>query len=136
MALKEVTKQINGKTVFCRQWPASKAMVNKAKLIQIGGTTVMPFVDGIADIVAMMELEQLAKPDELVSLIREFVCEVRVDGKEILPAQFDSAYKGNLWEVVELFAFACEVQYKDFFELGFNAHSQLYQSAANKKNQE
>lgn len=118
MACKSQTREINGKTCFCRQWPASKAMVMKAKLIQIGGADILPFVEGNADLFAMIRLERAAKPDELVALIKELVCTVRVDGEEILPTSFDSKYSGELWEVVEMFTFACEVNYKDFFEQG------------------
>ena len=118
MACESQTKEINGKTVFCRQWPATKAMTMKARLMQLGGATIMPFVEGKPDLFAMMELEAASKPEELVQLIKDFVCEVRVDGEQTMPNQFDVKYQGNLWEVIELFAFACEVQYKSFFEQG------------------
>lgn len=74
MALKEVTREINGKQAFCRQMPATKAMIKKAELIKMGGDTILPFVEGEADILAMIRLEQRANPDELVALIKEFVC--------------------------------------------------------------
>lgn len=118
MACKEVTKEIDGKQCFCRQWNATKALTKKAELIQMGGIDIMPFVEGFADIKAMIALERKAKPDELVSLLKEFVCSIRVDGVEVQPAMFDMTYSGNLWLIVELFTFACEVQYKDFFEQG------------------
>lgn len=118
MACKDGTRVIGEKAVFMRQWPATKAMINKARLIQVGGDNVYPFIEGKPDVLAMANLEAMSKPEELVALIKEFVCAVRVDGEEVLPAQFDVKYQGNLWEVVELFAFACEVQYKTFFEQG------------------
>lgn len=118
MACKEVTRDIGGKKCFIRQWPATKAMKMKAELVKMGGEIILPFVEGKADLLAMMALEKNTKPDELVALIKEFVCAVRVNGEEVMPAMFDMKYNGELWEVVELFAFACEVQYKDFFEQG------------------
>lgn len=118
MACKEVTKEIGGKQVFCRQWSATKAMLMKAKLIQMGGVDILPFVEGKADLASMIRLEKSATPEELVSLIKEFVCSIRVDGKEIQPAMFDMEYSGELWLIVEMFTFACEVNYKDFFEQG------------------
>lgn len=118
MACKEVTKEIGGKQVFCRQWPASKAMVMKAKLIKMGGMDIIPFVEGRADLVSMVQLERKSNPEELVNLVKEFVCSVRVDGKELNLALFDMEYSGKLWEIVEVFTFACEVNFKDFFEQG------------------
>jgi|21_taG_2_1085346.scaffolds.fasta_scaffold89633_1 hypothetical protein len=137
MACKQETKVVGDKTIFCRQLPATKAMVIKAKLIQIGGENILPFVEGKADILAMMRLEQMAKPEELVALIKELVCQVRVNGEEVMPQQFDMKYQGNLWEVVELFAFACEVNYKDFFEQGFSVLNQsLYPQEQEVESQE
>lgn len=123
MACKEVRKELNGKQLFCRQWSATKAMTMKARLIQIGGEHILPFVEGKPDLVSMIRLEQRAKPEELVEIIKEFVCAVRVDGEEIFPATFDVKYTGELWEIVELFAFACEVNYKDFFEQGVKSQT-------------
>ena len=118
MGCKEATKEIGGKQVFCRQWSATKAMVMKAKLIKIGGTDILPFTEGKADLASMIHLERSASPEELVALIKEIVCAVRVDGVEISPPLFDMEYSGNLWGVVEIFTFACEVNFKDFFEQG------------------
>ena len=118
MACKVVTREICGKEAFCRQWPATKALKMKAELVRMGGQTIIPFVHGKADLSAMLALEAKSKPEELVQLIKEFVCSVRVNGEEVTPATFDMKYTGELWDIVELFTFACEVQYKDFFEQG------------------
>lgn len=118
MALKEVTKQIDGHQVFCRQMPATKAMIKKAELIKMGGANILPFIEGNADLVAMLRLEQNSEPENLVKLVKELVCTVRIDGEEVQPALFDMKYAGELWFVVQVFAFACEVNYKDFFEQG------------------
>ncbi len=118
MACKEVRKELNGKQLFCRQWTATKAMIMKAQLVDIGGEHILPFVEGRPDLVSMIRLEQRAKPIELVNIIKEFVCTVRIDGEEILPSNFDEKFSGDLWEIVEIFAFACEVNFKDFFEQG------------------
>lgn len=128
MACNEETREINGVKCFTRQWNATKAMQKKAELIKMGGETMLKFVEGKPDILSLMALEKEAKPDELVALIKEFVCSVRVDGKEITPAMFDIEYSGDLWQVIELFAFACEVQYKNFFESGLERLNDLYPS--------
>ncbi len=118
MACKEVSREINGKQMFCRQWSATRAMEMKAKLLQIGGEDVIAFVEGEPSLLALVRLEKSAKPAELVSIIKEFVCAVRVEGEEITPSSFDHKYAGELWEVIQVFAFACEVNFKDFFEQG------------------
>lgn len=125
MACRDVSREMDGKTLFCRQWSATKAMKMKAELIKMGGEVILPFVEGEANIQAMMALEHRADSDELVRVIKEFVCTVRVDGEEITPATFDMKYKGELWFVVKLFAFACEVQYKDFFDQGLKELNDL-----------
>lgn len=119
MALKEVARQIEGHSVFCRQMPATRAMQKKAELIKMGGGDILPFVEGRADITSMVALERKSDPQELVALVKELVCTVRVDGEEVTPTLFDVKYSGELWLIVQLFTFACEVNYKDFFEQGF-----------------
>jgi len=71
----------------------------------MGGEYILPFVDGQADLFAFSKLEQHADPEALIALVKEFVCTVRVNGEETIPAMFDMKYTGELWEVVQLFAF-------------------------------
>lgn len=135
MALKEEKRSLRDHEVFARQWPATKSMEMKAKLVKVAGMDILPFVEGKPDLTAMMRLESHAEHTELVALIKEFVCTVRMDGKEITPTMFDTQFKGDLWLVIELFAFACEVQYKHFFEQGLTKLEELNQQAQEQQTQ-
>lgn len=118
MALREETREINAKSAFCRQMPATKAMIKLGTLMSLGGEHLYSFIEGEADLPSFIRLTQNSDPDELMAIVKEFVCTVRVDGEEISPAMFDMKFSGDLWEIVQMFAFACEVNYKDFFEQG------------------
>lgn len=117
MATRDLNGVIDDKPVYVVQWPATKALENLSKALDTFGAKLAPFVEGnylLGDIIALINSD----PKKSVTLIKEFVAAARIDGKEVLIPTFDKHYNGELMLVFKVFAFVCEVQYKDFFEQG------------------
>lgn len=135
MACKAINAEIDGRAVFVLQWPATKAMEMQAKLLNTMGGNVLPFIHGdwkFGDLVRLISIAD--NPQEHVALVKEFISCARLDGAEITPALFDFTYSGDLMLAYKVFAFACEAQFKDFFNLGLEMQeASKAQEAAAKK---
>jgi len=118
MACKQETREFNGRQVFVRQWPATKAMEMQIILMNTLGDYATPFVDGtytfkdVSFVLANCNLPQFA------SLVRESCFAARIDGKEINSSTLDVELSGDLYTMYQVFAFVMEVNFKDFFALG------------------
>jgi hypothetical protein len=117
MACIDMNRVINDKPVYVKQWSASKALENLSKALSVFGPKLGPFIEG--DFL-LVDITRLLSGDskEILPLMKTFIAAARIDGKEILPAQFDEYYNGELLLVFKIFSFVCEVQYKDFFVEG------------------
>ena len=122
MACKEEKKDIGGKSIFVRQWSATKALEMQAKLISGLGDISLPFIEGNATFGHYLAI--MRDYPEFIPVMKEFVCSARVDGKDISNAMFDIEYSGDLMRVYETFAFVVEVQFKDFFAVGLGTLDQ------------
>lgn len=118
MAIKDMNRIIKDKPYYVRQWPASIAIQNLSKALKVFGVTFPSFIDGTYDFKDVLRLLAQSDLESIVPTIKAFVCCARCDGREINDGTFNVEYSGNLLEIFEVFAFVCEVQYRDFFEQG------------------
>ena len=107
-----------GQEIYIPTWPVDVALINLTRAGQYIGTK---HVINIAELkipsvlVAIMESKD---PDQTASLIKHFVCHVRIDGKKIEPNKLDEMFAGDLGLVCEMFAHTIKAQYADFFDFG------------------
>jgi len=104
--------------IYIPSWPVDVALENLAKAGQILGThnvIAMSEVNTTAVIVALMDTKE---PQKAASLIKHFVCQVRISGDKLLPAQLDEYFEDDLKSVAEIFTHVIAAQYADFFASG------------------
>jgi hypothetical protein len=104
--------------IYIPHWPVDVSLENLAKAGQILGTNSVIAIAELnipAVIVAIMETKEPAKA---ASLIKHFICQVRIGGDKLLPAQVDEYFEGDLKSVAEIFAHVIAAQYADFFASG------------------
>ena len=108
----------DGRAIFIPAWPVDVALEN---LTQIGKCLGMDNVINIstinipAVIVSIMDSEDHKLTS---SMIKHFICQVRIEGNKITLETINSMFEGDLYSVAELFAHVIHSQYSDFFELG------------------
>lgn len=124
MACKDMNAVIDDRAVYVRQWDATTQLTNLNKGLRILGVNFASFVEGEYEFKDILRMLAQTEPEELMPLIKTYVCSARVEGTEITSATFNSFYNGELYLVFKIFAFVCGVQYKDFFEQGLGAKDQ------------
>lgn len=121
MACTEETKEINGASYYCRQWPASKSLLMKLKLINMFGASFAALAKLATDSRegalqdAVGSLFSQADPETVLAMMREVVSSATRDGERITNANFDDVYSDNLLEFYQAFAFVLGVNYASFF---------------------
>lgn len=121
MPCKNETREIDGKSVYCMQLPASKAMALQIEMYSTIGDTCLPFVKGDWTFGNILYIQKIADRDLLIDLVK-FVCgQARIDGQELTGANFDLEFSGNLLMIYKVFAFVLEVNFKDFFTQGLGS---------------
>ena len=123
MACKSETKEFTTKAgevivVYVRQLPATKALDLQIELLNVLGTEVFPFISGDYNFNNILRIMAATEHTKLADIMKRVVCMASKDGKEVKPALFDHEYSGELLTVCEVFAFVCEVNFKDFFNQG------------------
>lgn len=118
MACKQETREIRGKQVFVRQWPASKAMDMQINLLTTMGDDCLGFVLGDWTFANLMFILQRVERPVFLALVKECICAARIDGVEISATNFDVEFSGDLMFIYDLFSFVLEVNFKDFFAEG------------------
>lgn len=121
MGCKSETREINGKQVFVRQWPANKAMEMQIGLLTAMGDESLAFVMGDWNFGNLMYVLQRVEKDVFLPFVKQCIYSARVDGKEINAASFDIELSGELKFIYDLFSFVVEVNFKDFFVEGLAA---------------
>ena len=104
--------------IYIPHWPVDVSLENLAKAGQILGTDEIIAISELnipAVIIAIMGTKEPAKA---ASLIKHFICQVRIAGDKLEPAQIDDYFEGDLHTVAEIFAHVIAAQYADFFALG------------------
>tara|TARA_R110002012_G_scaffold308598_1_gene514940 strand:+ start:567 stop:944 length:378 start_codon:yes stop_codon:yes gene_type:complete len=104
--------------IYVPHWPVDVSLENLAKAGKVLGTNAIIAISELnipAVIVAIMETEE---PAQAASLIKHFICQARVAGDKLQPAQIDEYFEGQLHVVAEIFAHVIAAQYADFFASG------------------
>ena len=134
MACKTDTKEIGEHTYSVTQWPATKAILIKLKLIKTFGATLAR-ISGSAletsdkkkkdnsenDAKAISEglslMFQDNSPEEILVLMKECVLGTGCDGAKITATSFEELFSGdNLLEVYKVFLFVLRVNYSDLMK--------------------
>ena len=118
MACKQETREIKGKQVFVRQWPAAKALEMQIKVLETFGDDCLSFAMGDWTFANLMYVLQHSPRDAVLSVVKECTFAARVDGVEISNVNFDIELSGELMFIYDLFSFVLEVNFKDFFVEG------------------
>ena len=118
MACKSETREIRGKPVFVRQWPANKAMDMQIELLTVMGDSCVPFVMGDWTFGNLLYILQRVEKHVFLSLVKECLTSARIAGIEVNETNFDVEFSGDLMFIYKLFSFVLEVNYKDFFAEG------------------
>lgn len=121
MACKSETREIDGKSVYVMQLPASKAMELQIEMYSTIGDTCLPFVKGDWTFGNILYIQKIADRDQLIQLIKYTCGQARIEGKETTGAFFDAEFSGNLLMIYKVFAFVLEVNFKDFFTQGLGS---------------
>ena len=121
MACKSETREIRGRSVFVRQWPANKAMSMQIDLLTIMGDDCLPFVMGDWNFGNLIYILQRVEKPVFIALVKECIGSAGVDGATINDTNFDVEFSGDLMGIYSLFSFVLEVNFKDFFVEGLAA---------------
>lgn len=121
MTCKTETREIRGKPVFVRQWPANKAMAMQIELLRVMGDDCIAFVMGDWKFENLLYVLQNVEKAVFLSLVKECISSARIGGVEINEANFDVEFSGDLMNIYSVFSFVLEVNFKDFFAEGLAA---------------
>jgi hypothetical protein len=110
--------------IFVRQLPATKALDLQIELLNVMGTEVFPFIHGEFNFSNILRVMAASSHTQLSDIVKRVVCFANKDGKEVKSALFDTEYNGDLMLIWKVFAFVCEVNFKDFFRQGLEMNAQ------------
>ena len=124
MGCREETKEINGHEYYCIQWPASKALKKKFRLIQLFGgafSKLGSLIDtkgkiseeAISGFIGALFLEN--SPDDVFDFLKGVVISATRNGQRIDDATFEEFYSDNLMEFYQAVIFVLQVNYSNFF---------------------
>lgn len=132
MACRTETKQIGEREFSVTQWPASKAMLMKLKLVKAFGVSLTKLASSTSDqskgkkkeeqeIAALSDglasLFESNSPEELVALMRACIEGVACDGKRITQTSIDEVFSpDDLIEIYKVFIFVIQVNYGNFLK--------------------
>lgn len=118
MACKDLTKVIDEKSIYVRQWDAQTALENLADATQVFGASLAGFIEGNFTLIDILAAMNKSDTKRMIGLISKFCCAARVDGRMTTPDAFGFAYQSELYFAFKVFSMVCEVNYKDFFAEG------------------
>ncbi len=126
MSCKTETEEIGLREYSVTQWPATKSILMKVRLIKTFGATIA-IIAGSADgkskkgkgeddtkslSEGLQVLFQGNSPEEIVNLMKECVVGTACDGSKITSSSFDEIFSGDdLMEVYKVFLFVLKVNY-------------------------
>jgi len=145
MSKRSEERQIGGQTWMVTQFVATEGLAIMARLFKLIGPTIGKAVAAVPsasiggtggfldmDVKALNTtvlgdaVEALASrfdENEVVSLVKRMLADVRVNGSEVMP-QFDLVFMGDYPKLFSVLRFVLEVNYGNFFA-GANAKSVL-----------
>ena len=109
---------LNGQSIYIPSWPVQVQLENLTK----AGKAL-----GISEVVSMSEnsipsfiraIMNCEDSNLAASLVKHFVCTVRMDGKKLTPDTIDDIFEGNLSLMAEIFCHVMHSQYHSFFVSG------------------
>lgn len=122
MACKEKTKAIGEHEVYCRQWPAKKAIINKLKLAKMFGPAfarlAAAFNSDSAEAEISSGIEALFAsndPEAVFAFMFTMVESATIDGQRVTDQNFDDLFLADLSLFYKVMFFVLEVNYSDFF---------------------
>ena len=132
MACRTETKQIGEREYSVTQWPATKSMLMKLKLVKAFGVSLTKLVSSTSnqtkgkkseenEIAALSEglsaLFESNSPEELVALMKQCIEGVACDGKRITLTSIDEVFSpDDLMELYKVFIFVIQVNYGNFLK--------------------
>lgn len=114
---------IDGKVYRVNAWDATKAIKFLQKLLQASAEDSIPFIQGDYDFSSILRFTKNVDDDVLMILIQEAVCSSFRDGTRLDSTTFNRDFK-DIMHVYKVFAWVCEVQYKDFFAQGLRMNEE------------
>lgn len=132
MSCRTETKQIGDREFSVTQWPATKSMLMKLKLVKAFGVSLSKLVSSTSnqtkskkgeeqEIAALSEglsaLFESNSPEELVTLIKLCLEGVACEGKRITTTSIDEVFSpDDLLEMYKVFIFVIQVNYANFLK--------------------
>ncbi len=128
MAIDQKTRDIDGVKYTVTQFTATKSIRLMKRIVSLVGEPLFLFASGGSEEVeaegvrsAVATLVQRLDEEDIVELILDMLEGViAADGAEVAK-DFDLRFAGKLGHMVNLLAFALEVQYRDFFDVARSA---------------
>lgn len=128
MSCRTETQEIGMAEYSVTQWPATKAIVMKMRLLKTFGASVAILAGGalggkgksedtksLSD--GLHALFQDSSPEEIVALMKECVIGVACDGEKITSSSFEKLFSGDeLTEVYKVFLFVLKVNYANLMK--------------------
>jgi len=110
----------DGREIFIPSWPVDVALENLTRAGQYIGSEAIITISELNVAAVVVAIMKSTDPNKTASLIKHFVCQVRIAGSKIEPNQIDEMFTGGegLGQVAEIFAHVIKAQYADFFAFG------------------
>ncbi len=132
MACETETKQIGDHEYGVTQWPATKSILMKLKLIKTFGATIALIASSVGESdskkdTSKDEAKALSEgltilfnsnsPEEMTNLMKQCVVGVSCNGTIITDSSFDTLFSGDsLLEVYKVFMFVIKVNYSNLMK--------------------
>lgn len=131
MSCETESKTIGDNEYSVTQWPATKAMTMKLRLIKAFGASIAIIAgqiktgddldnsdnDANAFAAGLSSIFNNNSPEEIVSLIKESIINVSCNGTKITDSSFDQLFSGDdLLEAYKVFLFVLKVNYSNLMK--------------------
>lgn len=108
----------DGRKIYIPSWPVDVALENLTLAGKYLGTENVINISTLSIPAVIVAIMGATDPKAAASLVKHFLCTVRIEGDKITPETINSMFEGDLASVAELFAHVMHSQYSDFFKLG------------------
>ena len=108
----------DGWEVSVPSWSPSVALENLTKAGKVLGANEIVSIATLDIRAVIIAVMNAVDPAQASAVIKHFVCSARLDGKRIIPEDYDGLFGGDLAILSEVFAHVVHAQYSDFFERG------------------
>lgn len=125
MALRSETREIGGRSYYCMQLTARKAMLLKARLAKTFGSSLSEIIPAMgqsddaqakAALNAIGTLFEANSESDIIDLIVDVVCMANVDKQLMDGNKFDEVFSENLLDAYKVFLFVVEVNFGNLFK--------------------